>query len=53
MSATWRLLPRIDAMMFCPEPLVKRAWTLLEQQTRARACKALILLGVAGGFRKM
>ena len=24
MSATWRLLPRIDAMMFCPEPLVKR-----------------------------
>src|SRR5580693_8586341 len=26
MSATWRLLPRIDAMMFCPEPLVKRAW---------------------------
>ena len=26
MSATWRLLPRIHAMMFCPEPLVKRAW---------------------------
>jgi hypothetical protein len=26
MSATWRLLPRIDAMMFCSEPLVKRAW---------------------------
>ena len=25
-SATWRLLPRIHAMMFCPEPLVKRAW---------------------------
>ncbi len=26
MSATWHLLPRIDAMMFCPELLVKRAW---------------------------
>ena len=26
MSATWCLLPRIDAMMFCPEPLVKRPW---------------------------
>jgi|SRR5271166_765117 len=24
MSATWRLLPRIYAMMFCPEPFVKR-----------------------------
>ena len=24
MSATRRLLPRISAMMFCPEPLVKR-----------------------------
>ncbi len=26
MSATWRLLPGIGGMMFCPEPLVKRAW---------------------------
>jgi len=26
MSATRRLLPRIHAMMFCPELLVKRAW---------------------------
>ncbi len=26
MSATWRLLPRIEAMMFCPEALVKRSW---------------------------
>ncbi len=28
MSATWRLLPRIYAMMFCPEPLVKRGLDL-------------------------
>ena len=26
MSATRRLLPRIYAMMFCPEPLVKQVW---------------------------
>ncbi len=28
MSATWRLLPRIFVMMFCPEPLVKRGLDL-------------------------
>jgi hypothetical protein len=28
MSATLRLLPRIYAMMFCPEPLVKRGLDL-------------------------
>ena len=26
MSATWRLLPRIEAMMFCAGRLVKQAW---------------------------
>src|ERR1700677_1860248 len=26
MSATWRLLPRIEGMMFCLAGLVKRAW---------------------------
>src|SRR5271157_1430086 len=26
MSATWRLLPRIEVMMFCLAGLVKRAW---------------------------
>jgi hypothetical protein len=34
MSATWRLLPRIDAMMFCPEPLVKRAWIWMSARAR-------------------
>jgi anti-sigma factor RsiW len=34
MSATWRLLPRIHAMMFCPEPLVKRAWIWMSARAR-------------------
>jgi len=34
MSATWRLLPRIDVMMFCPERLVKRAWIWISAKAR-------------------
>ena len=34
MSATWRLLPRIHAMMFCPERLVKRAWIWISAKAR-------------------
>ena len=34
MSATWRLLPRIDVMMFCPEQLVKRAWIWISAKAR-------------------
>ena len=32
--ATWRLLPRIDGMMFCPERLVKRAWIWTSAKAR-------------------
>ena len=34
MSATWRLLPRIEVMMFCPEQLVKRAWIWISAKAR-------------------
>jgi hypothetical protein len=46
MSATWRLLPRIDAMMFCPEALVKRAWVCGLDWISASA-----RVGVANGGR--
>ena len=34
MSATWRLLLRIEVMMFCPEQLVKRAWIWISAKAR-------------------